>query len=127
MTICVCVCVYVRYRTNLNVVGMGSKLLGVLGRTLRWSSDGQKFKKLILKKLFFFTRNAKEAGKQTETGNSNGGGNVGGNGKRLIGRFDHPPTQFFCTVRSVLTFCKHHLISHYIGPLRAVFVWKYEG
>jgi hypothetical protein len=27
--------VYVRYRTSINVVGMGSKLLGVLRRTLR--------------------------------------------------------------------------------------------
>jgi hypothetical protein len=71
--------VYVRYRTYLNVVGMGSKLLGVLRRTLRWSSNSQKFKKVILKIQFFKTRNAKEAGKQTGTGNSNGGGN----GKRL--------------------------------------------
>jgi hypothetical protein len=46
-------CVYVRYRSYLNVVGMGSKLLGVLRRTLRWSSNSQKFKKLILKFLFF--------------------------------------------------------------------------
>jgi hypothetical protein len=35
------VCVYVRYRTHLNVVGMGSKLLGVLGKILRWSFTGQ--------------------------------------------------------------------------------------
>jgi hypothetical protein len=75
----VCVCVYVRYRTYLNVVGMGSKLLGVLRRTLRWSSNSQKFKKLILKIWFFLARNAKEVGKQTGTVNSNGGGN----GKRL--------------------------------------------
>jgi hypothetical protein len=46
-------CVYVRYRSYLNVVGIDSKLLGVLRRTLRWSSNSQKFKKLILKFLFF--------------------------------------------------------------------------
>jgi hypothetical protein len=40
-----CVCVYVRYRTYLNVVGMDSKLLGVLRRTLRWPSNSQKLKK----------------------------------------------------------------------------------
>jgi hypothetical protein len=67
--------VYVRYRTYLNVVGMGLKLLGALKRTLRWSSNSQKFKKLILKIWFFQTRKAKEAEKQTGTGNSNGGGN----------------------------------------------------
>jgi hypothetical protein len=39
--------VYVRYRSYLNVVGMGSKLLGVLRTTLQWSSNSQKFKKLI--------------------------------------------------------------------------------
>jgi hypothetical protein len=39
-----------------------------------------------------------------------------------IGRFGHPPTRLFCTVRSVLTYCKHHLISHYIVLLRAEFV-----
>jgi hypothetical protein len=44
-----------------------------------------------------------------------------------IRRFGHPPTRLFRTVRSVLTYCKHHLISHYIGPLKAEFVWKYEG
>jgi hypothetical protein len=38
---CVSVCVSVRYRTYRNVVGMGSKLLGVLRKTLRWSSTGQ--------------------------------------------------------------------------------------
>jgi hypothetical protein len=44
---CVYVCVSVRYRTSLNVVGMGLKLLGVIRRTLRWSSTGKMFKKLI--------------------------------------------------------------------------------
>jgi hypothetical protein len=44
-----------------------------------------------------------------------------------IRRFGHPPTRLFCTVRSVLTYCKHHLISHYIGLLKAEFVWKYAG
>jgi hypothetical protein len=73
------VCVYVCYRNYLNVVGMGSKLLGVLRRNLRWSSNSQKFKKTHFENLGFLTRNAKEAGKQTGTGNSNGGGN----GKRL--------------------------------------------
>jgi hypothetical protein len=60
--------VSVRYRTYLNVVGMGSKLLGVLRRTLRWSSNSQKFKKLILK-IWFFKR---ETQKKRE--NSNGDG-----------------------------------------------------
>jgi hypothetical protein len=50
---CVYICVYVRYRTYLNAVGMGSKLLGVLRRTLRWSSTVQMFKKLILKNWVF--------------------------------------------------------------------------
>jgi hypothetical protein len=49
----VCVCVYVRYRTYLNVVGMGSKLLGVLRRTLRWSFNSQKFKKTHFENLVF--------------------------------------------------------------------------
>jgi hypothetical protein len=44
-----------------------------------------------------------------------------------IGRFGHPPARLFCTVRSVLTYCKHHLISLYIGSLRVEFIWKYEG
>jgi hypothetical protein len=39
------VCVSVRYRTYLNVVGTGSKLLEVLRKALRWSSTGQMFKK----------------------------------------------------------------------------------
>jgi hypothetical protein len=87
------VCVSVRYRTHLNVVGMGSKLLGVLRKTLRWSSNSQKFKKLFLKNRVFKTANGRKMGKRTETGNKNrcwGGnetgarkGNGGGNGKRV--------------------------------------------
>jgi hypothetical protein len=85
------VSVYVRYRTYLNIVGMGSKLLGVLRKTLRWSSKSQKLKKLILKICFFKREMQKKwengRGKETvtgvETGNSKGGGNRGGNGKRL--------------------------------------------
>jgi hypothetical protein len=46
------------------------------------------------------------------------------NERFAIGRFGHPPTWLFPSVRSVLTYCKHHFISHYIGPLRAEFVWK---
>jgi hypothetical protein len=65
----VCVCVYVRYRTYLNVVGMGSKLLGVLRRTLQWSSKSQKFKKLILKIWFFKL----ETQKKRENGQGGGG------------------------------------------------------
>jgi hypothetical protein len=53
--LCVSVCVSVRYGTYLNVVGMGSKLLGVLRKTLRWSSTSQMYKKnLILKKKMVF-------------------------------------------------------------------------
>jgi hypothetical protein len=69
-------CVYVRYRTYLNVVGMGSKLLGVLRRTLRWSSNSQKFKKLILKIRFFKRETQKKRenrqGRQTVTGAGTG-------------------------------------------------------
>jgi hypothetical protein len=51
------------YRTYLNVVGMGSKWLGVLRRTLRWSSNSQKFKKLFLEICFF----ERESQKKRET------------------------------------------------------------
>jgi hypothetical protein len=52
---CVSVCVYVRYRTYLNVVGMSSKLLGVLRRTLVWFFTSKKLKKQIFK-IYFFKR-----------------------------------------------------------------------
>jgi hypothetical protein len=71
----------------LNVVEMGSKLLGVLKRTLRWSSNSQKFKKLILKTWFFKqeTRKKREnrQGRETVMGAGTGNINGGGNGKRL--------------------------------------------
>jgi hypothetical protein len=70
-----CVCVSVRYRTQLNVVGMGSKLLGVLRKTLRWSSNSQKFKKLFLKILFYYEK-PKKRGKQKGWGTGAGTGNV---------------------------------------------------
>jgi hypothetical protein len=71
------VCVYVRYKTYLNVVGMGSKLLGVLRRTLRWSSKSQKFKKLILKICFFNeeTQKKRENGRGWESVTGAGTGN----------------------------------------------------
>jgi hypothetical protein len=84
MTICVCVCVYVRYRTNLNVVGMGSKLLGVLGRTLRWSSDGQKFKKLILKNCFFLLETQKKRENRRRRETVTGAGTWEGTGNDLL-------------------------------------------
>jgi hypothetical protein len=82
-----CLCVYIRYRTYLNVIGMGSKLLGVLGRTLRWSSNSQKFKKLILT-IWIFKRETQKKqenrrGGKTVTGAGTGNSNGGGNGKRL--------------------------------------------
>jgi hypothetical protein len=73
---CVSVCVSVRNRTYLNVVRMGSKLLGVLRKTLRWSSTGQILKNNLFKKFGFFKR---ETHKKRENGmgtrNRNGGGN----------------------------------------------------
>jgi hypothetical protein len=84
---CESVCVSVRYRTYLNVVEMGSKLLGVLRKTLRWSSNGQMFKKLSLKNRFFQMGNGRITGKRTGNKNRNGGGtggekeNGGGSGK----------------------------------------------
>jgi hypothetical protein len=97
--VCVCVCVYVRYRTYLNVVGMGSTLLGVLRRTLRWSSKSQKFKKLILKIWFFKreTQKKRENGRgwETVTGAGTGNSKGGGNGKRLRPEQRRvPPTSF---------------------------------
>jgi hypothetical protein len=59
--------VCVRYRTYLNVVGMGSKLLGVLRRTLRWSSNSQKLKNLILK-IGFLNEKHKRSGKTDKKG-----------------------------------------------------------
>jgi hypothetical protein len=59
------VCVSVRYRTYLNVAGMDPKLLGVLRKTLRWSSTSQMFKKLI-KKMVFLNE------KRTRTGKMDG-------------------------------------------------------
>jgi hypothetical protein len=69
-----CVCVSVRYRTYLNVVRMGSKLLGVLRKTLQWSSNGQMFKKLRLKNWFFQweTEGKRENGRKTKTGTGAG-------------------------------------------------------
>jgi hypothetical protein len=71
---CVSVCVSVRYRTYLNIVGMGSKLLGVLRKTLQWSSNGQMFKKLRLKNWFFQweTEGKRENGRKTKTGTGAG-------------------------------------------------------
>jgi hypothetical protein len=62
------VCEYVRYRTYLNVVGMGSKLLGVLKGTLRWFSTGQMFKKLILKIRVFVNMKWTGNGKTDQNG-----------------------------------------------------------
>jgi hypothetical protein len=70
---------------------MGSTLLGVLRRTLRWSYESQKYKKLILKIWFFKreTQKKRENGRGWETvtgagtGNRNGGGNGVRNGKCL--------------------------------------------
>jgi hypothetical protein len=69
-------CVYVLYSTYLNVVGMGTKLLGVLRKTLRWSSTDQMFKK-----SGFLNGKRKENGKTDGNGNNNRNG--GGNGKRV--------------------------------------------
>jgi hypothetical protein len=52
------------YRTYLNVVGMGSKLLGILSWTPRWFSTGQMFKKPLLLNVLFINGN----GKRTKTG-----------------------------------------------------------
>jgi hypothetical protein len=46
------VSVYFRYRTYLNVVGMGSKLLGILRGTLWWFSTSQMLKRE--RKIDFF-------------------------------------------------------------------------
>jgi hypothetical protein len=64
-----CVWVSVRYRTYLNVVGIGSQLLGVLRRTLRWSSTRQMFKKLFFLNGFIDekpTRNGKMDGNKKQ-------------------------------------------------------------
>jgi hypothetical protein len=65
---CVYVCVSVRYRTSLNVVGMGSQLLGELRRTLRWSSTGKMLKKNYFKKWSFLNGKLKENGKTEGNG-----------------------------------------------------------
>jgi hypothetical protein len=73
---CVYVCVSVRYRTYLNVVGIGSKLLGVLRRTLRWSSNSQKFKKSFFKFGFLKREMHKKRknGRERDTGTGAGTG-----------------------------------------------------
>jgi hypothetical protein len=72
---CVSVCVSVRYRTYLNIIRMGSKLLGVLRKTLRWFPTGQMLKKqLILKNRIFYTGNGRKTGKRTGTETKTGTG-----------------------------------------------------
>jgi hypothetical protein len=97
---CVCACVYVRYRSYLNVVGMGSKLLGVLRRNLRWSSNSQKFKKLILK-IWFFKRETQKKWenrrrRETVTGKGTENSNGGRNGKRLRPEQCRVPPTSYC-------------------------------
>jgi hypothetical protein len=61
---------------------MGSTLLGVLRKTLWWSSTGQMFKTLILKYRVFQTGNGRKTGKRTvmETITGTGAGMATGAG-----------------------------------------------
>jgi hypothetical protein len=77
---CVSVCVFVSYRTYLNVVGMVSNLLGILIKTLRWSSIDQMLKKPYFKTSVLLNGERKDNGKTDGDGNNNRNG--GGNGKR---------------------------------------------
>jgi hypothetical protein len=100
VSVCLCVCVSVSYRTHLNVVGMGPTLLGVVRKTLWWSSTGQMFKKLILKKSVFFYgkwKNGRDREKTpgTGAGTRNGAGKGTGAGTRNVYRPEQrgvPPT-----------------------------------
>jgi hypothetical protein len=64
---------------------MGSKLVGVLKKTLRWFFTGQMLKNL--KKSGFLNGKTDGSGKKTRNGsgkeNGGGKGNGGGNGKRF--------------------------------------------
>jgi hypothetical protein len=113
---CMSVCVSVRYRTYLNIVGMGSKLLGDLERPCS-GPPLVKCLKTLFEKSGFLNGEQKENGLTDGSGNKNrnggGNGNRGGNGKHVRPEQSRvPPTSLYGALATT-NWRRQHLVTFF--------------